>query len=67
MNKSSASNTPKQSARLKLKAVVRRLVRAEVADSWKGGGDPSDIPAIEQELKQAKGALDRAIDRVIPL
>ena len=29
--------------------------------TWKGGGDPADTPAIEKELKLAKAALNRAI------
>lgn len=38
----------------KLKRAIRILVRAEIADSWKGGGRPEDIPIIEQELKSAR-------------
>ena len=37
-----------------LKDAIRRLVRAEVADSWKGAGDPDDIPLIKEDLRRAK-------------
>ena len=40
---------------------IRRLVKAEIANSWKGCGNPADIPAVEKELKLAKAALNRAI------
>ena len=42
----------------KLRKAIQRLVDAEVADSWKGGGDPADIPFIEQELELAKMYLE---------
>jgi hypothetical protein len=32
---------------------IRRYAAAEVADSWKGGGDPIDRPEIEAELAKA--------------
>lgn len=42
----------------RLRRAIRRLVLAHEADSWKGGGDPDDIPAIERELKAARKALN---------
>ena len=36
---------------------VERLVNAEIADSWSGGGDPNDVPAVELELAQARHAF----------
>lgn len=49
----------------KLRRFVRRLVNAEVNNSWwKGGGDPDDWPAIEEELKKAKKALDKFISEL---
>ena len=57
-------HTPNQSAAealRKVRAAVRGLVKAEVADSWKGGGDPEDIPLIEERLKHAKQKLDAAL------
>lgn len=41
MTKSQAAN---------LKKAIQSLVKAAIADSWKGGGDPSDIPSIETDL-----------------
>lgn len=38
--------------------LLQRLIDAEVADSWKGGGDPADIPEIEQELREARAAFE---------
>lgn len=55
-----------------LRGAIKRLVDVEVADSWKGGGDPEDWPAIEAELKVAKHELksvlayvDDTVDRDI--
>ena len=44
--------TPEQAKRLK--TAIRQLVRAEVADSWKGNGYPEDYPIIEAELRAAR-------------
>lgn len=38
----------------KLKKAIRQLVRAEIADSWKGGGYKDDIPIIEEELRECR-------------
>lgn len=38
----------------KLNGLIHKLIQAEVTDSWKGGGDPQDIPIIEAELKIAR-------------
>jgi hypothetical protein len=37
-----------------LRRAVRRLIKAELADAWKGAGDPANIPAIERELEKAR-------------
>lgn len=50
----------KKQARL-LKDKIKRVVDADVADSWKGGGDPADFPQIENELKEAQTDLDKYI------
>lgn len=47
-----------------LQAAIRRLVRAEINNSWKGGGDPDYIPLIEKELKSAKRSLRNIIDKI---
>lgn len=41
---------------------INKYVRAFDADSWKGGGDPDDIPNIERRLARTKIALKRALD-----
>ena len=33
-----------------LKRAIQSLVKAAIADSWKGAGDPADIPLLEAEL-----------------
>lgn len=43
--------------KLHLKNLIEEYVEARVADSWKGGCDPLDVPPIEQDLKDAKRAL----------
>lgn len=44
---------------LELKRRIKRLIDAEVADSWKGGGDPDDWPEIEKELRAARKSLNQ--------
>jgi hypothetical protein len=48
----------------KLREAVKRLVKAEIDDSWKGGGDPDDIPGIERELELARGNYKRRLGDV---
>jgi hypothetical protein len=55
---------PKSAPHRNVEAAVRRLVKAEVADSWKGGGDPADVPEIEAELKSARRALRNLLERI---
>lgn len=50
--------------KFKLMRAVRRLVDAELNDSWKGAGDPADIPAVEKELTLAKLAYRLVIAEV---
>lgn len=53
-------NTP-QTALVHIPALMRRvdrLIAAHEADSWKGSGDPDDIPEIEHELLAAQRDLD---------
>lgn len=44
--------------KMHLAGVIEDYAEARVADSWKGGTDPLDAPLIEQDLKDAKRALD---------
>lgn len=43
---------------IKLRELIADYRDAEIADSWKGGGDPADIPGIEADLREAKTALE---------
>ena len=60
--------TPAQAK--ELRKSITLLVKAAIADSWKGGGDPSDIPLIETELECAnlrvQSLLTRCTERPIP-
>lgn len=47
-----------------IRAAVQHLIDAEVADSWKGGGDPADIPYIEQELEIARMKFDSLMSKL---
>jgi len=44
-----------------LRAAVRKLVRAEIADSWKGGGYPEDMPLIAADLIVARLQFDNIL------
>lgn len=44
---------------------VRRYARADVADSWSGGGDPNDVPYIERELTSAWDGMVNVVDRLL--
>lgn len=47
-----------------LKTLITRFVQASIADSEKGGGDPSSYAEIEFELARSKFLLDAQIDRI---
>lgn len=68
----SLSDTRHKSIKTWLRAAIKRLIQAEIKDSWKGGGDPADFPAIEAELADARAELkdvlacvDDVVDRDI--
>lgn len=52
--------------RRRLESVVRRLVRAEVNDSWRGAAHPDDREAIKQELPAARKAYRALLDELFP-
>ena len=52
--------------RHRIREAIKRYASAVAEDSWKGGGDPADIPAIERELKESKKSLDVLIFIIIP-
>jgi hypothetical protein len=41
----------------KLRRALTTLLRATIDDTWKGGGDPADIPLIESELRSARASF----------
>lgn len=54
--------TPSQATALK--AAIKNLVAAEVADSWKGGGDPADIPFIKADLRAARTRVETYVNKL---
>jgi hypothetical protein len=42
-----------------LENCIADYASAMVADSWKGGGDPGDIPVIEAQLESARAMMNR--------
>lgn len=47
-----------------LHALIRRHVAAQIADSEKGGGHPTDWPIIEAEAKAAEEKLTEYIRKL---
>lgn len=45
-----------------LMEAIKAYAEAAIADSWKGGGDPADIPEIEQMLEGAMQRLLLSVD-----
>ena len=45
---------------------VRALIKAEVADSWKGSQPPEDWPHYERELEKKRANFEAALRRVAP-
>lgn len=52
--------------RHRVRKAIQRYASALADDSWKGGGDPEDIPSIELELKNSKANLEMLILLIIP-
>lgn len=50
--------------KLQLLAAIQRHTEAKIAESWEGGGDPADIPAIKLEVYQAEEHLRKLIDLI---
>jgi alanine-alpha-ketoisovalerate/valine-pyruvate aminotransferase len=53
--------------RKRLMRAIKNLVKAEIENSWKGGGNPDDIPAIENRLKRAQYHMLRTINELAEL
>lgn len=47
-----------------LRQIIRRLVRAEVAESWKGSGPFEEYPLLEAETRAAKRELRVFLNRI---
>lgn len=41
---------------------IQNYADAQEANSWKGGGDPADVPVIEAQLQLAKAQLEQFIE-----
>jgi hypothetical protein len=54
----------KASLRRRVARAVERLIRAEVAESWKGSKMPEDHPPIERELRLARAAYRRVLEEL---
>lgn len=47
-----------------IKRAAARLVKAEVAYSWRGAGPPEDIPELTRKVKLARRRFNEAVARV---
>lgn len=52
----------KPELRQELEAKLKRLIDAEIADSWKGAGDPADFQTVELELCEARQDYDMFVE-----
>ncbi len=48
----------------RLKRLIDERVKAAIAESWSGGGDPADVPALEAALKLAEAKLEHYINHL---
>ncbi len=55
-------NSETKRARASLVLAIERLGQARIDDSWSGGGNPADIPHIEQKLRNAQTSLQLKLD-----
>ncbi len=55
---------PRTSTMTQLKRAVTRLLAAEIANQWKGAGDPEHYAEIEEELKAARANYKKHCDGV---
>jgi len=49
----------------RLRRRLKRYVEAAIAESWKGGGDPDNIPEINAELRFASASLKEVISELM--
>lgn len=50
--------------RKRLLRAITNYVNASINESWKGGGDPADIPEIDERLKIRKEQMMKVIDSI---
>lgn len=50
-----------------IKRLIANLVAAEIAYSWKGAADPSEIAGLESDVREARKNLDRVINAALDL
>ena len=49
---------------VQLEQLIKNYADAVVTESWKGGGDPADIPVIDAMLELERIKLQRHIDKM---
>lgn len=54
--------TPSQASALR--AIVKNLIEASVADSWKGSQPAEDVPIIEADLEAAKSRFNSYVRKL---
>lgn len=47
-----------------LRQLIASYAEAAIAESWKGGGDPEEIPILEMELAIAKQKIENHLKRM---
>lgn len=47
-----------------LMALIQEYTEAAIQESWKGGGDPADIPILEAELELSRSKLNRHMEKM---
>jgi len=47
-----------------LRAAVNEYVDSAIAESWKGGGDPADIPVLEAQLQLSHARYTAVLDKI---
>ena len=52
--------------RHRVRQAIKRYASDVAEDSWKGGGDPEEIPSIEKELKESKNNIEMLIMLIVP-
>ena len=48
----------------RLVRLIQQYAAASVAESWKGGGDPDDIPVLEMRLRLTRAEVNAELARL---